>query len=158
MKQNSDILSFDWIVRISPIVLFLLMIPLPILFFIWFFKAGQLSERRLSLKPDYLFRILMTTFVLGFAMFLLTMIIGENSYFDFDKYIIYAFWTFFISFLYCDFYVTSLTSKHVDEDEYNSNMLEKVRTFIMLSSLILGAVLLQPRLNKIFNRQRKPYP
>jgi uncharacterized membrane protein len=158
MKQNSDILSFDWIVRISPVALLLLMIPLPILFFIWLFKAGQLSERRLSLKPDYLFRILMTTFALGFALIILFMIVGENSYLDFDKYIIYAFLTLFISFLYCDFYVTNLTFKHEDEDEYNSNMLEKVRTFIILSSLILGAVLLQPRLNEIFSRQRKPYP
>ena len=158
MKPNREILNFDWIVRISPIALLLLMIPLPILFFIWFFKAGQLSERRLSLKPDYLFRILMTTFILGFAMFLLPMFIGENSYLDFDKYISYAFWTLFISFLYCDFYVTSLTFKNEDKNEYNSNILEKVRIFILLSSLILGAVLLQPRLNEIFKRQRKPYP
>jgi len=100
----------------------------------------------------------MTTFVLGIAMFFLPMIIGENTYLDFDKYINYAFWTLFISFLYCDFYVTKLTLKHKDEDEYNSNILEKVRIFIILSSLILGAVLLQPRLNEIFNRQIKPYP
>jgi hypothetical protein len=156
MKQNRDILSFDWIVRISPAALLLLLIPLPILFFIWFYKAGQLSERRLSLKPDYLFRILMTTFVLGFAIFFSPLINGDNSYFDFDKYASYAFWTLFISFLYCDFYVTRLTLKHEDEDEYNSNVSEKVSMFFMLSLLMLGAVLLQPKLNEIFNRQIKP--
>jgi len=149
-----ELLSFDWIVRISPLELFQLMIPLPILFFVWFFKAGQLSERRLSLKPDYLFRIMMATFILGFAMLFLFLIVGENTYPDFDKYIVNVFWTVFISFLYCDYYVTNLTLKQTDEDEYDSNAYEKARVFIMLSSLIFGAVLLQPRLNAIFNSQK----
>ena len=94
----------------------------------------------------------MTTFVLGFAMIILFMIVGENSYLNFDKYISYAFWTLFISLLYCDYYVTNLTVKNGD-DEYNSDILEKVRIFFLLSSLILGAVLLQPKLNEIFNKE-----
>jgi hypothetical protein len=84
------------------------------------------------------------------------MIFYENTYLDFDKYISYAFWTFFISFLYCNFYVTNLTFKHKDEDEYDSNILEKIRIFMILSSFILGAVLLQPKLNEIFNKEESP--
>lgn len=59
------------------------------------------------------------------------MIIGENPYWGIDKFIRYTFRTFSISFLYCGIYVTGLTSKHENEDGYNSNILEKIWIFIM---------------------------
>ncbi|WP_318349456.1 hypothetical protein [Aquipluma nitroreducens] len=151
MKVNRDnFWEFDWLVRTSPGNLLLLMIFIPILFFIWLFKVGQLSERKLSLKPDYLFRFLLVIFSLGITLSFSTLVFGE--FLDFDKYFNYIFWPIYLCFIYVDFYITKLTCKVENKKKHSSGFAEKVGRFIVLSTLILGAFLLQPTFNKLFDK------
>lgn len=153
MELNRKLLSFDWILQLSPVVVFISTMFIPILFIIWLYKVGQLLERKLSLKPSYLFRVLLTTYSMGLLFFILFPIWGENIQIDREIYIDYSFWTFYVSFLYCTIHITSLLSKHKDNDEneYNSTMLEKVRLFFTLYFLPLGVMTLQPKVKDIFN-------
>ena len=80
--------GFNWLVRISLFNLIILMAFIPFLFFVWLFKVGQLSERKLSLKPDYLFRILLLVFSLGITLSFLISIMGIIHSFDKKIYVL----------------------------------------------------------------------
>ena len=140
--------GFNWLVRISLFNLIILMAFIPFLFFVWLFKVGQLSERKLSLKPDYLFRILLLVFSLGITLSFLISIMGIIP--SFDKNYNSIFWLIYLSFIYIDFYITKLTFKVENKNNYSSDISDKVVRFFLLSTLMLGAFFLQPKINKMF--------
>ncbi len=140
--------GFNWLVRTSPFNLILLMAFIPFLFFVWLFKVGQLSERKLSLKPDYLFRILLVIFSLGITLSFSISIMGIIP--NFVKIFNSIFWLIYLSFIYVDIYITKLTFKVENKKKYSSGIADKVVRFFMLSTLMLGAFLLQPKFNKLF--------
>lgn len=146
--DRNNFWKFDWLVRTSPANLVVLMIFVPFLFFVWLFKVGQLSERKLSLKPDYLFRFFLIVFFLGITLSFSTLALGE--FFDQDKYFDYIFWPLYLCFIYIDFYITKVTFKVEDKMKYNSGIAGRVGRFIMLSTFILGAFVLQPKFNELF--------
>ena len=100
--SKNNFWGFDWLVRTSPVKLVLLMVFIPFLFFLWLFKIGQLSERKLSLKPDYLFRSLLVVFLLGMILIFSSFFWG--GHFNLDKYYNYVFFPIYLCFIYIDFY------------------------------------------------------
>ena len=148
--SKNNFWGFDWLVRTSPVKLVLLMVFMPFLFFLWLFKIGQLSERKLSLKPDYLFRSLLVVFLLGMILIFSSFFWG--GHFNLDKYYNYVFFPIYLCFIYIDFYITKLTFKLENKNKYSSGFADRVGRFIVLSTLILGVFLLQPTLNRLFHK------
>jgi len=149
MINSKEIIKFNWLTKMSTSSLFLLMVLFPPTFLIWFFKIGQLSERQLHKRPDFFFRLMYAIFILGCTFLIVFSTI--NLDFNFDIYFQFVFWSMFISFMYCDFYVTRLTYLIEIDKKTNSNIAEALGRFILLSTLVFGAILLQKRLSLILN-------
>lgn len=147
-KRKDSFWKFDWLVQTSPIKLLVLMAFIPFLYLVWLFKVGQLSERKLSVKPNFLFRFLLVVFSIGIIL-AYSMLIFEE-YFDLDKYFNYIFGLVYLCFIYIDIYITQVTSKLENKTNYSSGITIRVGRFFILSTLILGAYLLQPTYNKLF--------
>jgi hypothetical protein len=153
MKVNKNILNFDWIIQIPEFELFLLLIFLPPLFYIWLFKVAQIAEKKLGRKPNKIFRIMYLVTTLSLIILILTLSIVSRITNTLESGIQYVLGILFLSFFYCDYYVTQSTFELEDQDKetYSSALPDKVYRFIMLSFLIFGAVMLQPRITEIFN-------
>lgn len=127
---------------------------MPPLFFVWLFKVGQHAERKLGKKPNKIFRIAITLFMTSFISFIFAITL-EDWFLIPESYYQSMFWIIFISFLVSDYFITTYTFELEDhnEEKYSATLPEKVSRFIILSTLIFGAIILQPQIIKMFNKK-----
>lgn len=149
MKHNlHNLWKFNWLVRLTPSNLLMLLILAPFLYFFWLYKVVQLAEEKLSKRPNVLFRFFLGVFILGllFVMFVdyIAVLKPFNTSYDF------IFWSVYLSFVYVDYYITVITHKVENKNGTKASLVDKVGRFILLSTLMFGAFLLQPTVNKLF--------
>ena len=149
MKHNLQIFwKFNWLVQLTPRNLLLLLILAPVLYFFWLYKVVQLAEEKLSKRPNVLFRFFLGVFIVGllFAIFIdyVAVLKPFNTAYDF------IFWSVYVSFIYVDYYITVVTFKIENKKGTKASLVDKVGRFMLLSTLMVGAFLLQPTVNKLF--------
>lgn len=146
------LISFNWLLSLPSLYLFLLLVAIPVLYPVWMYKVAHLSEKELDEKPDWVFRFWLIAIVLLFPfMAVLLKFYREIPLYD-DLFII-AFFLLMLGLIYTSYYLSKVTLRvEYNNSEYSPTIVDKVSRFLTLSLCIYGAAFLQVRFRMLLNQ------
>ncbi len=157
------ILQFDWVleVRISdPLIFLFLFQPF---YIIWMYKIGRFREKRLSLKSNKLFLMLIWFLFVSLLFIVIYSQSNFNSAFelkvkhliDLNEDLIIGIFigSMIFAWTYCSYYSMKITLKldELIDRDYYPTFSDKAYRFFQFYYWIFGIWILQPRINKYYD-------